>query len=79
VTAGPKPPPGGLVSTFRVRVVMPAQAMTKVPAESATTRPPKKRLITDDIVAVLEGSENQFARPIADAWRRIYAFNTLGY
>jgi len=38
-----------------------------------------KRLITDDIVAVLEGSENQFARPIADAWRRIYAFNTLGY
>ncbi len=38
-----------------------------------------KRLVKDDIIAVLEGSQNQFARPIADAWRRIYAFNTLGY
>ena len=42
MTAGPKPPPGGLVSTFRVRVVMSAQARTKVPAESATTRPPQE-------------------------------------
>src|SRR6516164_9198305 len=40
--AGPKPPPGGLVSTFRVRVVPSVQARTKVPAESATTRPPQK-------------------------------------
>ena len=40
--AGPKPPPGGLVSTFTVRVVMSAQARTKVPAESATTRPPQE-------------------------------------
>ena len=33
VTAGPKPPPGGIVSTFRVRVVLSVQARTKVPAE----------------------------------------------
>src|SRR5258708_13286328 len=40
VAAGAKPPPGGLVSTFTVKVVESSQATTKVPAVSATAREP---------------------------------------
>jgi len=37
------------------------------------------RLVTDDIVAILKNSENEFAAPIADAWQRIYTFERQGY
>src|SRR5260370_32603631 len=40
VAAGAKPPPGGLVSTFRVWVVESSQPTTKVPAVSAAARAP---------------------------------------